>query len=174
MMKRTTNRRGSYSLRGPADAEIVFVPGYADVTRHMLGRLQELRKSAPISRMDEAEFQHAVEAVKAWIAKADEIETEARAGGYAIDAYRSYCDRARLIMYDVRSDAWIDSHRKSQASRRKDKPATSDWESDAGRNDRIRSQHARLLKAGHSDATVQVASEFRLSPSQVRRIVARA
>jgi len=173
-MKRTPNERLSYQLRGPGQRQTIFVPGYADVTRHMLARLLELRKSVPMNRVDETEFQQAVEAARALIAKADGIEAEACAGGFAVDAYRSYCDQARQIMYHVRSDAWIDSYRMTQANRRKDKPATSDWGSNDGRNHRIRSMHASLVKAKESDATAQVARQFNLSPSQVRRIVARA
>lgn len=166
--------RLSYALRGPPAAESIGVPGYAGVTRHMLARLLKLRESGPISRMDTTEFQHAVDAANAWIAKADEIEVEARTGGFAVEAYRCYCDQARKIMHDVRADAWIDPHRDAQAKRRKDKPAVLDWRADDGRNGRIRATHARLVKAGETDATAKVASEFELSKSQIRRIVARA
>ena len=175
-MRGASSNRLSYAFRGPPKRESVGVPGYASVTRHMLTSLLKLRENrkSPIGRMDETEFRHAMEAAEGWIAKAEGIEADARQGGYATEAYRCYCDQARLILHDVRADAWIDPHREAQANRRKDKTASADWESDDGRNGRIRSTHARLAQSGARDATAQVASEFGLHPSTVRRIVARA
>jgi hypothetical protein len=61
------------------------------------------------------------------------------------------------------------THSVTQAARRKDKPA--EQPDDAGRNERIRKIHARLVARGDDDATSQVAVEFGLSTRQVRRIL---
>jgi hypothetical protein len=57
----------------------------------------------------------------------------------------------------------------TQAGRRKGKPASDPYDSD--RNARVLAFHARLVAAGHSDATAQTADEFELSTRTVRRLI---
>lgn len=60
-----------------------------------------------------------------------------------------------------------------QRDKRKGKPATLDQidQQGAGRNADIKRMHARLVKAGHNDATSRVAAAFNLSTRQIRRIL---
>jgi hypothetical protein len=58
---------------------------------------------------------------------------------------------------------------KKQAKRRKGKPASTD--SERASNDVIRRHHARLVAAGHHDATSQTAAAFGVSTRTIRRIL---
>ena len=65
-------------------------------------------------------------------------------------------------------DIYEIDHR-DHAKRRKDKPTSDPY--DSGRNNRLRTFHAKLIAAGETDATKQTADEFDLSTKQVLRIV---
>jgi glutaminase len=63
--------------------------------------------------------------------------------------------------------------RVTQANRRKGKPGTIEQIDKQGvdRNHDIKRMHARLVEAGHNDATSQVAAAFKLSTRTIRRIL---
>lgn len=183
----TTKREKDRSARsGASDAEreawgrrvrpVVFAPAYREHTEGLLGSLRRSRSRPPVSKLPDWRFNELVEFAERLIAEAREIEPSMGTNPLAAEVYKSRCDAARQAMrtaYDEPLARGGLKHSETQAKRRKDKPGV-DALDDISRNDRIRAMHARLAGAGYRDATAQVAAEFELSASQVRRIVKRA
>lgn len=164
---------------------MIFIPQYRINVELELEHFRKNRSNIkhPISKLAEHRFQELAAYAEKKIAEAIEIEDEAtnEQGPRSWrdpetptrERYKARLDEARRIIYDVMyiepiaNAGWKQAV--AQAKRRKDKPATDIYDTD--RNTRIRAKHARLKATGSRDATTQVANDFGLSPSQVRRIV---
>lgn len=159
---------------GPA---VFGLPGLGDWTETWVRELEAKRRERPFSRLPPGRFDALLTGAKEWLAYARALEPSAASDDQlALTHYKMACDKAQACCIAARDEALTASGRKestTQAKRREDKPASSDWDTDAGRNDRIRAQHARLKAGGERDATAQVATEFSMSESQIRRIVAK-
>lgn len=154
----------------------VFAPAYREHTEGLLGNLRRGRNRPPISKLSESRFNELVEYAERMIAQAREVEADMVTNPLAEEVYKSRCDAARQAIRTAHDEPLAHGgrrHSESQAKRRKDKPGVDSFE-DESRNERIRTMHARLQRDGHRDATLQVAGQFDLSASQVRRIVRRA
>lgn len=153
------------------------LPGLGDWTETWVRELEAKRRERPFSRLPPGRFDALLTAAKEWLAYARTLEASAASDDQlALTHYKMACDKAQACCIAARDEALTASGRKestTQAKRREDKPASSDWNTDAGRNDLIRAKHARLKAGGARDATKQVATEYSMSESQIRRIVAK-
>lgn len=166
----------------------ILIPGYREITEQMLRRCLQVRKERkkPMANMPEPRFQELIEYAKAKIESVKEIEGEAARErvNYSMlnptpepparERYKARLDDARRAIYLTRDEPLAQTGARqvlTQSMRRKDKPASNDWNSDGDRNARIRRRYAAMKKAGERNITATLASEFGLSASQIRRIV---
>lgn len=144
-----------------------YPPGYDDA------HVKRARKRL-IEGLREDRFNEYLTVAREWRDKAKEYEDKAsRKVGDCLAFYVFYCDGLKLCCIEAFNEARLNQLLKKseeQAKRRRDKPANSD-DHDPFRNERVRQMHARLKAGGEHDATKQVAKEFGLSVSQIRRIV---
>ncbi len=153
---------------------MIAIPGYRRMIQGAMQAVQRARDAGrrPIAEMPPNRFAELMEYARAKIQAAEEIEQRALHDPIMFELYEyrlrdAY--RAILGTYDEPRAQAGERQSRTQRGRREGKPGT-DSQDDPDRNDRIRRAHDRLKAAGHRNATAQVAQEFDLSPSQVRRI----
>lgn len=155
---------------------VVFgLPGLGDWTEAWVRELESKRRKKPFSRLPPGRFDALLTGAKEWLAYARELEARAASDDQlALTHYKMACDKAQACCIAARDEALTASGRKqskANAANREDKPANADFDPD--RNNRVRTMHARLKKAGERNVTETVAREFNLTASQIRRIVAK-
>ncbi|MEC8848761.1 MAG: hypothetical protein VYB93_05775 [Pseudomonadota bacterium] len=155
----------------------VFIPGARLVAEAMLRKLHQVRHKPPMKHVADKRFAELVAGAESAIAAAISIEERATTDDLACELYWRRCEdakRAVLTAYDEPLARAGARQSVTNAERRADKPAASDWEVDSGRNERLRMFHQRQISIGAPHPTKRTAAEFGLSASQVRRIVKRA